>query len=179
VGTKRQAAAALVEVAADCQMPFCTERWLGGTLTNFRTVRSRLKRLEELEELRESGELATYSKKMQSTLMREYRKIYRNLNGIRDMNRLPECMVVVDPSKEKNAVHEARLLGIKVVALIDTDSDPDTIDLPIPGNDDSLRSIRLIVQHLCDAIKQGKSLRPNEPKKVDPGEEPKAVPSIG
>lgn len=178
VGTKRQAAASLEELASECGMPFCTERWLGGTLTNFRTVRSRLKRLEELEEMQSSGELSTYSKKMQSTLMREYRKIYRNLNGIRDMNRLPECLVVVDPSKERNAVHEAHLLGIKVVSLIDTDSDPDTVDLPIPGNDDSLRSIRLVARHLCDAIKQGKSLRPNEPKKADPAEEPKAVPNI-
>lgn len=181
VGTKRQAAASLEEMAGEINMPFCTERWLGGTLTNFRTVRSRLKRLEELEEMRDSGVLATYSKKMQSTLQREYRKIYRNLNGIREMNRLPECLVVIDPNKERNAVHEAHLLGIKVVALIDTDSDPDLVDLPIPGNDDSLRSIRLITQHLCDAIRQGKSLRPNEPKtqSADTGNEPKAVPNIG
>jgi small subunit ribosomal protein S2 len=178
VGTKRQASACVQELATEVGMPFCTERWLGGTLTNFRTVRSRLKRLEELEELQESGEIRTYSKKMQSTLMREYRKIYRNLNGIRDMNRLPECLVVVDPGKEKNAVHEARLLDIKVVSLIDTDSDPDLVDLVIPGNDDSLRSIRLIVQQLTDAVKQGKSMRFEEPKKVDPGDEPKAVPTI-
>lgn len=178
VGTKRQAAASISELAAECGMPYCTERWLGGTLTNFRTVRGRLKRLEELESLRESGEIRNYSKKMQSTLTREYKKIYRNLNGIRDMNRLPECLVVVDPGKEKNAVHEARLLGITVVALIDTDSDPDQVDLAIPGNDDSLRSIRLIIQHLTDAVKQGKTLRPEEPRKAEPGEEPKAVPSI-
>ena len=160
-------------------MPFCTERWLGGTLTNFRTVRSPRKRLEEREAMHESGDRQSYSKNLQSTLMREYRKIYRNLNGIREMNRLPECLVVVDPGKEKNAVHEARLLGIKVVSLIDTDSDPDLVDLVIPGNDDSLRSIRLIMQHLSDAIKQGKSMRPEEPKKADPTEEPKAVPTIG
>jgi len=178
VGTKRQASASVQELATEINMPYCTERWLGGTLTNFRTVRSRLKRLEELEALRESGEIRTYSKKMQSTLLREYRKIYRNLNGMRDMNRLPECLVVVDPGKEKNAVHEARLLGIKVVSLIDTDSDLDLVDLVIPGNDDSLRSIRLVVQQLTDAIKQGKSMRPEEPKKVDPGDEPKAVPTI-
>ena len=178
VGTKRQAAASLEELATECGMPFCTERWLGGTLTNFRTVRSRLKRLEELEELRETGEIETYSKKMQSTLMREYRKIYRNLNGMRNINRLPECLVVIDPGKEKNAVHEAHLLGIKVVALIDTDADPDVVDLPIPGNDDSLRSIRLITEHLTDAIKQGKSMRPNEPKKSDPADEPKPIPTI-
>jgi len=97
---------------------------------------------------------------------------------MRNMNRLPECLVVIDPGKEKNAVHEARLLGIKVVALIDTDADPDVVDLPIPGNDDSLRSIRLITQHLTDVIKQGKSMRPNEPKKADPGDEPKPIPSI-
>ena len=179
VGTKRAAAASIQELAEDVGMPFCTERWLGGTLTNFRTVRSRLKRLEELESMQESGEIQNYSKKMQSTLMREYRKIYRNLNGIRDMNRLPESLVVVDPGKEKNAVHEARLLGIKVVALIDTDSNPDLVDLPIPGNDDSLRSIRLVIQHLADAIKQGRSMRPEEPRKEDLPEEPKAVPSIG
>jgi small subunit ribosomal protein S2 len=161
-------------------MPYCTERWLGGTLTNFRTIRTRLKRLEELEKIRESDEIRNYSKKMQSTLNREYQKIYRNLNGMREMNRLPECLVIVDPSKEKNAVHEARLLGIKVVALIDTDSDPDMVDLPIPGNDDSLRSIRLVMQHLSDAIKQGRSLRPDEGRrKEDTAEDTyKAVPSI-
>jgi small subunit ribosomal protein S2 len=103
VGTKRQAADGVEEAARMCGMTYVTERWLGGTLTNFRTIRSRLKRLEELEGLQQSGELATYSKKMQSTLMREYRKIYRNLNGIRDMNRMPEAMVVVDPRKERPA----------------------------------------------------------------------------
>ncbi|MEP3480827.1 MAG: 30S ribosomal protein S2 [Fuerstiella sp.] len=179
VGTKRQAAASLAELADSCGMPYCTERWLGGTLTNFRTVRARLKRLEELEAMQESGEISNYSKKMQSTLTREYRKIYRNLNGIREMNRLPECLFVVDPNKEKNAVHEAHLLGIKVVSLIDTDSDPDVVDLPIPGNDDSLRSIKIVGQHLVDAINQGKSLRPNEGKKTDSADEPKAVPNVG
>ena len=180
VGTKRQAAASIEELAAECRMPYCTERWLGGTLTNFRTIRTRLKRLEELEKIRESDEIRNYSKKMQSTLNREYQKIYRNLNGMREMNRLPESLVIVDPSKEKNAVHEARLLGIKVVALIDTDSDPDMVDLPIPGNDDSLRSIRLVMQHLSDAIKQGRSLRPDEGRrKEDTAEDTyKAVPSI-
>ena len=177
-GTKRQAAGAIQEYAEECGMPFCNERWLGGMLTNFRTVRGRLKRLEELEGLKESGEINGYSKKMQSTLMREYRKIYRNLNGIRDMNRLPEAIVVVDPKKEKNCVHEARLLGIKVIALIDTDSDPDDVDLPIPGNDDSIRSIRMVLQHLADAVKAGKGQLPEAPRKAEPSDEPKAVPSI-
>ena len=143
--------------ALRCGMPFVSDRWLGGTLTNFRTIRSRLTRLEELETLRSGEELATYSKKMQSSLNREYRKMFRNLNGMRTMNRLPECLVVIDPRKEKNAVREARKLGITTVALIDTDCDPDEIDLPIPGNDDSIRSIELIVQLLADAILAGKN----------------------
>ncbi len=104
-----------------------------------------------------SDEMATYSKKMQSALNREYRKMYRNLNGIRTMNRLPECLVVVDPRKEKNAIREARKLGITTVALIDTDCDPDEVDLPIPGNDDSIRSIELIVTLLADAMLAGKA----------------------
>lgn len=164
VGTKRQAQQATREVAGECNMPFVTECWLGGTLTNFRTVRSRLQRLEELEALEESGELASYSKKRQSSLNREKRKIDRNLGGIRDMNRLPEAIVVVDPRKEKNCIHEAQILGIKVVALIDTDSDPDAVDLPIPGNDDSIRSIRLVLNHLGDSVKAGKGNLPEQEK---------------
>jgi small subunit ribosomal protein S2 len=138
-------------------MPFVSDRWLGGTLTNFRTIRNRLARLEELERLRNGEELATYSKKMQSALAREYRKMYRNLNGMRKLTKPPECLVVVDPKKEKNAVIEAKKLGITTVALIDTDSDPDMVDLPIPGNDDSIRSIELIIQQLADAVLEGRS----------------------
>ena len=157
VGTKRQASETIEQQAQRCGMPFVSDRWLGGTLTNFRTIRSRLTRLEELEALRASDEIATYSKKMQSALNREYRKMYRNLNGMRTMNRLPECLVIIDPRKEKNAVREARKLGITTVALIDTDCDPDVVDLPIPGNDDSIRSIELIVQPLADAVLAGKA----------------------
>ena len=157
VGTKRQACDVIEQQGLRCGMPFVSDRWLGGTLTNFRTIRSRLTRLEELEALRSSDEISTYSKKMQSALNREYRKMYRNLNGIRTMNRLPECLVVVDPRKEKNAIGEARKLGIPVVALIDTDCDPDLVDLPIPGNDDSIRSIELIVTLMADAIVAGKA----------------------
>ena len=180
VGTKRQAAKAVEETARQCGMPFVSERWLGGMLTNFRTIRSRLKRLEELEALEQGGELATYSKKQQSRLMRELRKIKRNLDGIRTMNRLPEAIVIIDPTKEHNCVDEARTLGIKVVALIDTDSDPDDVDLAIPGNDDSMRSIRIILQHLGDAVAVGAQSAPR--KKEDdkpPPDEPKAIPSIG
>jgi small subunit ribosomal protein S2 len=176
VGTKRQAFGPISEVAESCGMPYVNERWLGGTLTNYRTIRSRLQRLEELEALEESGEMASYSKKRQSSLTRERKKIHRNLAGIRDMERLPEALVVVDPGREYNCVREARILGINVVALIDTDSNPDTVDLPIPGNDDSIRSIRLILEHLASSITEGRSLVPEE-KPVPKKDEPKAVPT--
>ncbi len=164
VGTKRQAAGAIEREALRCNMPFVAERWLGGALTNFRTIRSRLGRLEELEALRAGDRLAEYSKKMQSALAREYRKMYRNLNGLRSMNRMPECVVVVDPRKEKNAVREARRLGITTIALIDTDCNPDLVDLPIPGNDDGIRSIELVMKSLADAVLAGRSQAAGEAK---------------
>lgn len=180
VGTKRQAAGVVAENAQACGMPYVSERWLGGTLTNFRTIRGRLKRLEELENLETTGELASYSKKAQSRLLRELKKIRRNLGGIRDMNRIPEAMVVVDPTKEHNAIKEARILGVKIVALIDTDSDPDDVDLPIPGNDDSMRSIKLIVEQLAKGVAAGKATLPQ--KEEEPTEEQderlKPVPSL-
>jgi small subunit ribosomal protein S2 len=156
VGTKRQATETIKNEAARCGMPYVAERWLGGALTNFKTIRSRLSRLKELEEILGGEQLHTYSKKMQSSLQREYRKMFRNLNGIREMNRFPEAMVIVDPKKEKNAVKEAQKLGIVTVSLIDTDSDPDEIDLAIPGNDDSIRSIEVIIRCLADAIVEGR-----------------------
>ncbi len=167
VGTKRQAAETIEREAQRAGMPYISERWLGGTLTNFRTIRSRLGRLEELEVLRESDEINSYSKKMQASLNREYTKMLRNLGGMRTMNRLPECMVVVDPRKEKNAVREAQKLGITTVSLIDTDSDPDTIDLPIPGNDDSIRSIELILSQLTNAILEGKQASLGEAEGIE------------
>ena len=163
VGTKRQAAETLIEQCNRSGMPYVTERWLGGTLTNFRTIRSRLERLEELENTLDGEQALSYSKKMISTLSRERRKIDRNLSGIRHMNRLPEALLVIDPRREHIAVAEARKLGIKVVALLDTDCDPDLIDLPIPGNDDSMRSIELVVSHLTDSIRDGKAAAPVEP----------------
>lgn len=156
VGTKKQAGEAIERESLRCGMPYVSERWLGGTLTNFRTIRSRLARLEDLEKTLNSDELHTYSKKMQSALLRERRKMFRNLNGIRTMNRRPECMFVVDPRKEHNAIKEAAKLGITTLALIDTDCDPDVVDLPIPGNDDSIRSIELVTRLLADAIIEGK-----------------------
>ena len=171
VGTKRQAADTIGREALRCGMPFVNDRWLGGTLTNFRTIRSRLGRLEELESIRDSEKINSYSKKMQSALNREYRKMFRNLNGIRTMSRLPECLIIVDPKKEKNAVSEAQKLGVASVALIDTDCDPDLVDLPIPGNDDSMRSIELIVKMLADAILAGKNRAAIESQHANEGAE--------
>ncbi|HEU5115774.1 MAG TPA: 30S ribosomal protein S2 [Isosphaeraceae bacterium] len=163
VGTKRQAADTIIEECQRSSMPYVTERWLGGTLTNFRTIRSRLERLEELEQTLDGEQALTFSKKMISTLTRERKKIQRNLEGIRHMTRLPEALFIVDPHREKIAVNEARKLGIKVVALLDTDCDPDLVDLPIPGNDDSMRSIELVIRRLTDAIIEGKASAPAEP----------------
>lgn len=170
VGTKRQASATIEREALRCGMPFANERWLGGTITNFRTIRSRLARLEELESIRSGPELANYSKKMQSALNREYRKMYRNLNGLRLLNRMPECMVIIDPKKEKNAIQEAKKLGITTMALIDTDCDPDLVDLPIPGNDDGIRSVEIIVRHLADAIVGSKTVTAAQNKDSDAGD---------
>ena len=177
VGTKRQAGDTMQKAADRCGMPYVNDRWLGGTLTNFRTIRNRLARLEELEAIRDSDEINHYSKKMQSSLNREYRKMYRNLNGMRTMNRLPECMVIVDPKKEKNAVKEATKMGIATVSLIDTDCDPDLVDLPIPGNDDSMRSIDLIVNILADAVAEGKAKKAAEQAEKAEGASEAPVPA--
>ncbi len=171
VGTKRQAGATIEREASRCGMPYVSERWLGGTLTNFRTITSRVGRLKELETIRGGEEIAQYSKKAQSALSREYRKMFRNLNGIRDMDRLPAAMVFVDPKREKTAISEARKLGIPTIALIDTDCDPDTVDLPIPGNDDGIRSIEVIVRHLADAVLAGSNAAKVEQNKAGEGDD--------
>ena len=179
VGTKRQASAAVQREAERCGMPYVSERWLGGALTNFRTIRSRMSRLEELEAILNSDKVVGYSKKAQSSLNREYRKIYRNLNGMRSMNRLPECLIIVDPNKEKNAILEARNLGITTVSLIDTNCNPDMVDLPIPGNDDGIRSIDLIVSHMADAVIAGRKniVAKNEGADKKGGKKPGGKPS--
>lgn len=168
VGTKRQAKYAIEDHAKRCGMPYVSERWLGGTLTNFRTVRSRLTRLEELEAEEASGALQEYSKKAIATRTRERRKIKRNLDGIRTMDKLPAALVVVDVVREHNAVKEARKLGIPTVCLIDTDSDPQFADIPIPGNDDAIRSIEIVLKHCAEAVEMGKRSRP-----VDKGDDDK------
>jgi len=155
VGTKRQARAAIEQEAQRALMPYVSYRWLGGTLTNFETIRSRLGRLEELEQLEASGEINRYSKKMIASLQRELRKIKRNLDGIRKMDRLPGAIVVIDPVRERNAVREANKLDIPVVALADTEADPDDLAVVIPGNDDAMRSVELVVKHLADACVEG------------------------
>lgn len=155
VGTKRQARLHIREQATRVGMPYVTERWLGGTLTNFRTIRSRLGRLEELEAAEADGTALEYSKKMISSRAREQRKIKRNLEGVRKMSKPPGALIVIDVRRERNAVHEAKKLGIPTVCLIDTDSDPDFADVPIPGNDDAMRAIETILVHLADAVEEG------------------------
>lgn len=156
VGTKRQCRAVVEEQARRCGMPFSAERWLGGTLTNYATVRSRLQRLEEIEKWEVEDKLGAFNKKELSAISREKRKLLRNLSGIRTLDRLPAAMVVVDPSQEAIAVAEARIIGAATVALIDTDGDPDGIDIPIPCNDDSMKVIQILLSRMADAILAGK-----------------------
>jgi len=173
VGTKRQAREMVQRHAERCQMHYVSERWLGGTLTNFRTIRSRLQRLEELENLVASPQWETgYSKKMKSTLARELRKIRRNLEGVRRMNRLPGAMIVIDVRKEVNALREAHALGVPTICLLDTDSDPGLVDIAIPGNDDAMRGIDLILRELADAAEEGRKGRPEPVEPAEPREGP-------
>jgi small subunit ribosomal protein S2 len=155
VGTKRSAREAVRSVAARSGQPYVTERWLGGTLTNFRTIRSRLRRLQELEEEEQSGLLTAMKKKAQARHRLERKKILKNLEGIRELEDLPACLVVVDPKHEQIAVAEANKMRIPVIALLDTDCDPDLVDIAIPGNDDAMRSVRLILDRLGEAIEEG------------------------
>lgn len=156
VGTKRQSRQIVEEMGKNLQIPYVSERWLGGMLTNYTTIRERLTRLEEIERMEETGMIKTFSKKMISSLLREKRKIQRNLDGVRRMERMPGALVVVDPKREYISVKEAYKLNIPVVAIIDTDSDPDLIDIAIPGNDDAYRSISTILRVLGNAIEAGK-----------------------
>jgi len=166
VGTKRQAQKAIQEAANRCQMHHVSERWLGGMLTNFRTVRSRLQRLEELEAMAQDGSLERESKKHASRLKREMRKIRTNLDGVRKMTRLPGLVVAVDGKKEYLVLREAKKLGIPTVGVLDTDSDPDAVDVVIPANDDSIRAIELILNELSEAVAVGKTLAATRPQVV-------------
>ena len=173
VGTKRQAQKAVEAVADKCGMHYVSQRWLGGMLTNFRTVRSRLQRLDQLEAMAEDGTLDSESKKQASRLKREMRKIRGNLQGVREMSRLPGIVIVVDAKKEYLALREAVKLDIATIGLLDTDSDPDTVDVAIPANDDSIRAIDLILNELADAVAIGKTMvsarqeqQPQRPRRV-------------
>ncbi|MFQ5687803.1 MAG: 30S ribosomal protein S2 [Candidatus Scalindua sp.] len=152
VGTKWQAKDAIVAEAKRSNMHYVCERWLGGTLTNFETIRKRLKRLEELEEMENNGSIHNYSKKMISSLTRERKKITKNLEGIKNMNKLPSVLVIVDPKKEHIAIKEATKMGIPTICLADSDCDPDLIDICVPGNDDAIRAIRLFLSKAADAV---------------------------
>jgi len=159
VGTKRQARKAVAENAERIEMHWVNDRWLGGTLTNFREIRKRVGRLDQLEALEAEGKLDQYSKKEGASLRREMRKIRRNLGGLRKMTRLPGALVIVDQRREMIAVREARKMHIPVVCLLDTDSDPDMVDIAIPGNDDAMRAIDLVIRSLAEAVGEGAQSR--------------------
>ncbi len=152
VGTKKQAQEAMEESATRTEMYFVNERWLGGTLTNFKTIKSRVRRMEEIEEMEKNGTFEVLPKKEVIKIRKEYDKLYRNLRGIRDMKKLPDAMVIVDPRKEEIAIKEARILGIPVFGVVDTNCDPDMVDYVIPGNDDAVRSVKLMIGVLTNAI---------------------------
>ena len=152
VGTKKQAQEAAEECATRTGMYFVNERWLGGTLTNFKTIRSRIRRMEEIEKMETDGTFEALPKKEVIQIKKEYEKLNKNLRGIREMKRLPQAMVIVDPRKEDIAIKEARILGIPVFGIVDTNCDPDMVDYVIPGNDDAVRSVKLLIGVLTNAI---------------------------
>ena len=152
VGTKKQAQEAAEECATRTNMYFVNERWLGGTLTNFKTIRSRIRRMEEIEKMEEDGTFDALPKKEVIGLKKEYDKLNKNLRGIRDMKKMPQAMVIVDPRKEEIAIKEAHILGIPVFGVVDTNCDPDVVDYVIPGNDDAVRSVKLLIGALTNAI---------------------------
>jgi len=152
VGTKKQAQEAAEESATRTNMYFVTERWLGGTLTNFKTIRSRIRRMDEIDKMESDGTFDLLPKKEVIKIKKEYEKLNKNLRGIREMKKLPQALVIVDPRKEENAIKEARILGIPVFGIVDTNCDPDLVDYVIPGNDDAVRSVKLIIGALTNAI---------------------------
>jgi len=155
VGTKKQAQEPLEEAAKKCGMPYVTQRWLGGMLTNFQTIRSRVTEMEKLEKMNEDGSMAQLPKKEQILKNKELEKLHKNLDGIRNMKSLPSAVFLVDSTREYIAVAEARRLNIPIIALIDTNADPDEVDYPIPANDDAIRSIALIANVIAEAILEG------------------------
>lgn len=157
VGTKKQAQAAIVEYAEKCGMYYVSERWLGGLLTNFKTVSNSISRLKELEEMQEKDMWDAETKKERLELQRELDKKAKVLNGIKNMKKLPDALFIIDPKREAIAVHEARKLGIPIFAVVDTNCNPDEIDYPIPGNDDAIRAIALFLEVAARAVAEGQS----------------------
>ena len=156
VGTKKQAQESIQFEARRCNMFYINERWLGGTLTNFKTIRGRIAYLKSLYEMEENGSFEQLPKKEVIKLKAERDKLEKNLGGIKDMNKLPDCLFIVDPHKEHIAVAEARKLNIPIVAIVDTNCDPDEIDYPIPGNDDAIRAVKLILSAMSGAVLEGR-----------------------
>ena len=152
VGTKKQAQEAAEENATRTNMYFINERWLGGTLTIFKTIKSRIRRMEEIEKMETDGTFDLLPKKEVAGLRKEYEKLNKNLRGIRDMKKIPDALIIVDPRKEEIAIKEARILGIPVFGIVDTNCDPDMVDYVIPGNDDAVRSVKLVIGALTNAI---------------------------
>ncbi len=162
VGTKKQAKNAIEEHAKRCGMPYVNARWLGGTLTNFNTIKKSIRKLEIIEEMEESGQMELLTKKEALMLRRKKEKLENFLGGIRDMKKIPDMLFIIDAVREHIAVKEGNKLGIPIVAPLDTNCDPDLIDYPIPGNDDAIRSIQLFCREIADAIIEGKELRMQE-----------------
>ena len=156
VGTKKQAQEAIEAEAKRCGMHYVNQRWLGGMLTNYKTIRKRIDRLHELEKMEEEGIFDVLPKKEVIQLNNERERLEKFLGGIKDMNGLPDALYVVDPRKERIAVNEARILGIPVIAIVDTNCDPDEIDYVIPGNDDAIRAVKLITETMANAVLEGK-----------------------
>jgi small subunit ribosomal protein S2 len=162
VGTKRQAQETIVDEANRCGMPYVTERWLGGTLTNWSTIYQRVQELERLEKMRDSGEINHLTKKEGLLIEREIMRLERRLSGVRNMKRLPELLFIVDVCREYAAVHEANLLNIPIIAMVDTNCNPLTVDYVIPSNDDAIRAIKLLVSKIADAVEEGKAMHKEE-----------------
>ncbi|MCL2841478.1 MAG: 30S ribosomal protein S2 [Defluviitaleaceae bacterium] len=156
VGTKKQAQESIKEEAIRCGMYYVNERWLGGMLTNFKTMQLRVKRLKDLEKMQEDGRMALLPKKEVAKLEHEMEKLQRNLGGVKEMKRVPDVLFIVDSRKERIAIQEAQTLGIPIVAIVDTNCDPDEVDHVIPGNDDAIRAIKLIAGKLADAVLEAK-----------------------
>ncbi|RKY30304.1 MAG: 30S ribosomal protein S2 [Candidatus Omnitrophota bacterium] len=157
VGTKKQAQAIVKEIGEKCDLPYVNYRWIGGTLTNFQTIRKRIERLEEIEEMEESGKLDLYTKKEKAMILKEKEELIKKFGGIRKMKEYPAALLVVDVKREANAIKEAKKLGIPVVGIVDTNGNPDSVDYPIPANDDGLKSLRLILTKLGESILEGKA----------------------